>query len=315
MSRQVTEPASTPWQRWVQRPQSLWIRKAFFQIHLWTGLGIGLYIAAISVSGSALVYRRELTRKSSRKIAVVGERGQRMSVEELAQHAQQAYPAYQVDNVRAAQTPGEPDDVVLERGRKRIERLFDPYTGADLGDPHAVVEGALDWLADLHDNLLGGRTGRLANGIGSCFVTLLALTGAILWWPGIKNWRRSTTIQWTARFPRFNWDLHSAMGFWCWLFVLVWGISGIYFCFPALSFNPQIRLMGGSFLFLLTQLHFGRFNWSTEALWTIVGLVPAVSAVTGALMWWNRVLRKKFRRPYRQAEPAGAADGLLTVRE
>jgi uncharacterized iron-regulated membrane protein len=58
--------------------------------------------------------------------------------------------------------------------------------------------------------------------------------------------------------------------------------------------------MAGSFLSLLTALHFGRFNWFTQALWTIIGLVPAVSAITGALMWWNRVLRKKFRRPYHQ---------------
>jgi uncharacterized iron-regulated membrane protein len=314
MSPQGTATVSTPWQRWVQRPQSLWIRKALFQVHLWTGLGIGLYIAAISISGSMLVYRRELTGGFPRKTAVLGERGQRMTAEELTQRVQRAYPTYQVDNIRQAETPDAADDVVLERGHKRIERLFDPYTGADLGNPYSVVAEALDWLADLHDNLLAGRTGRLTNGIGSCLVTLLALTGAIVWWPGLKNWRRSTTIKWPARFPRFNWDLHSAIGFWCWLFVLAWGISGIYFCFPALRFSPQIHLMAGSFLSLLTQLHFGRFDWFTEALWTIVGLVPAASAVTGALMWWNRVLRKKFWRAYAHAEQAGAAD-LLIVRE
>lgn len=116
-------------------------------------------------------------------------------------------------------------------------------------------------LADLHENLLAGRTGRLVNGIGSCFVTLLSLTGAIIWWPGVRNWRRSTTIKWKANFPRLNWDLHSAIGFWCWFFVLVWGISGIYFCFPAL-FGPRIHLAGGSFLSLIAQLHMGRFDCS-----------------------------------------------------
>jgi len=42
----------------------------------------------------------------------------------------------------------------------------------------------------------------------------------------------SLTVSWGAQFPRINWDLHSALGFWCFFFVLLWGISGIYFSFP-----------------------------------------------------------------------------------
>jgi uncharacterized iron-regulated membrane protein len=283
----------TAWQRWVNRPQSLWIRKAFFQVHLWVGVGIGLYVLAISVSGSAIVYRNRIIRNSSPNVVVVAPYGPRLSVDELTQYAQLAYPTYIVDNIRESQSPNQPDDVVLERRNKRMERLFDPYTGADLGDPYSATDRTVGWFVDLHDNLLAGQTGRLANGIGAIFVTLLSLTGVILWWPGIKNWRRSTTINWQAHFPRINWDLHSAIGFWCSLFVMVWGISGIYFCFPLL-FRP---LVGGSFLFWISQLHIGRFNGLTEALWTILGLVPAILFVTGGLMWWNRVLRKKFRHP------------------
>ena len=48
----------TTWQRWVQRPQSLAVRKAILQVHLWVGIGVGLYILLISISGSAIVYRR-----------------------------------------------------------------------------------------------------------------------------------------------------------------------------------------------------------------------------------------------------------------
>ena len=53
---------STPssWQRWLRQPQSVRLRRAFFQVHLWSGLGIGLYVIAISISGSILVYRSEL---------------------------------------------------------------------------------------------------------------------------------------------------------------------------------------------------------------------------------------------------------------
>jgi len=45
----------------------------------------------------------------------------------------------------------------------------------------------------------------------------------------------------------------------------------------------------------LTRLHFGRWYqlpW-LKALWAIVGLMPALMFVTGVIMWWQRVLRKR----------------------
>src|SRR5262245_56695340 len=48
------------WQRWVRQPQKVWLRRAIFQIHLWSGIALGLYVFFISVTGSVLVYRNEL---------------------------------------------------------------------------------------------------------------------------------------------------------------------------------------------------------------------------------------------------------------
>ena len=280
----------TTWQRWVQRPQSLGVRKALFQVHLWVGIGVGLYILLISISGSAIVYRREIVSKHSRRAVVVATSSLRMGLEELKQSAQRAYPTYEVYSVYEPERPDRPDEIELGGRNNRISRLFDPYTGADLGDPRTRVDRVYQWLADLHYNLLSGLTGRLVNGVGAFFATLLSLTGAVIWWPGIKNWRRSVIVNRKAHFPRFNWDLHSAIGFWCSFFVLVWGISGICLCFPGVL----TTLVSGQFLYWINQLHFGRFGWFAEALWTILGLAPAILFATGALMWWNRVLRKAF---------------------
>src|SRR5262249_16788521 len=49
-------------QLWARQPQRVWLRRALFQIHLWTGIGVGLYVLMISVTGSILVYRVELVR-------------------------------------------------------------------------------------------------------------------------------------------------------------------------------------------------------------------------------------------------------------
>ena len=47
----------TLWERWLRHPQALWLRKAIFQVHLWLGIGVGLYIAVIGVSGPGTASR------------------------------------------------------------------------------------------------------------------------------------------------------------------------------------------------------------------------------------------------------------------
>jgi uncharacterized iron-regulated membrane protein len=171
------------------------------------------------------------------------------------------------------------------------------------GDPQSQLVRVVEWLVDLHENLLLGMTGRAINGIGALGLTFLGLTGLILWWPGIAHWRRSLSVNWRSSFARLNWDLHNTLGFWCFLFVLVWGISGIYFAFPQ-PFNTLVGFFespdtvgklpfGDLALVWLSNLHFGRFGWFTEAIWTLVGLVPAVLSFTGIFMCCHRLLVRK----------------------
>lgn len=45
------------------------------------------------------------------------------------------------------------------------------------------------------------------------------------------------------------------------------------------------------------RLHFGDFGeWPVKGLGTAFGLTPALMFVTGTLMWWNRVLSKKWAK-------------------
>jgi uncharacterized iron-regulated membrane protein len=168
------------------------------------------------------------------------------------------------------------------------------------GNPQVLA--AVEWLVDFHSNLLGGDAGRLVNGIGAISLTLLCLTGAVIWWPGVAHWRRSLTVNWKSSFARTNWDLHNVLGFWCFLFVIVWGISGMYFSFPEVfngvvdAFGPdspaKLRF-GDQVLSWLSNLHFGRFNGLTEAIWVFLGLVPAILSFTGLFMCCHRLLVRK----------------------
>ena len=49
-------------QRYFRRPQQLAVRRLNFQVHLWIGIILALYMMVIGVTGSILVFRPELDR-------------------------------------------------------------------------------------------------------------------------------------------------------------------------------------------------------------------------------------------------------------
>ncbi len=297
----------------LRQPQSLWLRKALFQVHLWTGLGAGLYIVVISLSGSAIVFRREIARLAwtSPRVAITG---RMLTRDEIAAAARKAYPRFEVVQVALPRKPDRAAEVLLARGQRRRERAFNPYTGQDLGEIGTDEPKLMSWLVQLHDDLLGGQTGRLVNGAGAIVLTVLSLTGLFIWWPGLSRWKRSLIVRRGVGWARFTWDLHSAIGFWLFLFVLMWGVSGIYLAFPQpftdlldylQPFDPSSRQprAGDEFLAWLARVHFGRaYGTSVKWLYTVLGLAPAVLFATGAVMWWNRVLR-----PWRRRAPSHTA--------
>lgn len=321
------------WQRWLRRPKSLWLRKAIFQIHLWTGIALGLYIFAISVSGSAIVFRNELYNSLWPGPRLVAIGSHKLTHNELRDAALRAYPDYRVSWIWDARQPNEAVEIWLDRKGHKKQRLFDPYTGQDLGESRPYSIQFLAWLLDLHVNLLSGKTGRLVNGVGAVFVLALAISGLVLWWPGIRAWRGALAIRGKSNWKRFNWELHTVVGLWTLPIMLMFGLVGVYAGFPEpfqvlvnkiapldvyrlepqASITPNVPVVhvstpsprprfrpkystGDKIIRWFSYLHFGNFGgWLSKTVWVIIGLAPAFLFVTGFLMWWNRVLAPRAR--------------------
>ncbi len=314
-------------QRWIWQPQTTRLRRVIFQIHLWSGIGIGLYILLASVTGSILVYSNELYRAATRDPITVSESGARLTDQQLQAAATHAYPGYTVFSIRPERNPVQPVTIFLKEGPRVKNRLFNPYTGADLGDSVPLGIRLVSRLTELHDDLLAGSTGRAVNGGGALLLILLASTGIVIWWPGIRSWRRSLTVQRSVGWRRFTLDLHNVIGFWSLGFLLLFGISGAYLGNPqplqdlADRIEPSTAANAGTrtvdqVIYWLAYLHFGRVNGigipcggpglcdsTTKFVWATFGLAPAAMFVTGAAMWWNRVIRKKVKR-FVQRPPA-----------
>jgi len=310
----------TFWQRWIWQPRTVWLRKATFQLHLWSGIGIGLYVLLVSVTGSVLVYRNELYVAATRDPIIVAGSGARLTAEQLTRAAARAYPGYTVLDIRRERNPDQAVSISLKGGANRKNRLFNPYTGADLGDSVPFGIRLVSKLMELHDDLLAGEKGRAVNGAGAVLIIVVALTGIVVWWPGIKTWRQSLTVHRNVGWQRFTWDLHGMIGFWSLGFILLFAVSGAYLGNPELfqdladRIEPATDANGGArvvdrVIYWLAYLHFGRINGigipcrgpglcdqTTKLIWAVFGLAPAVMFVTGAVMWWNRVAGKKLRR-------------------
>jgi hypothetical protein len=68
---------------------------------------------------------------------------------------------------------------------------------------------------------------------------------------------------------------------------------------------------GDTFLRWFYYLHFGNFaGTKTKALWVVLGLIPPFLFLTGAIMWWNRVVSREARRLRKSAVTAVAAAQL-----
>jgi uncharacterized iron-regulated membrane protein len=319
-------------EQWLRHPQKVWLRRAIFQIHLWSGIILGIYVFLVSASGSAIVFRNELYDVLFAR-AKVQVSGKALTREQLKQAAERAYPGYAVQTIHRGRFATEADDVLLAKGWSHKHRLFDPYLGRDIGASVEIYYRMLHWAGDLHGNLLFDTTGLRANGVGGFLLSVMCLTGMVVWWPGIANWRRSLTLRRDVGWKRFNWDLHSAIGFWTVSLILMWALTGAYFVFPD-PFRATVNLFtpvnppgpvpavastvagirrgprpppttGQKILRGFSAAHYGSFGgWPVRALWVILGLAPPALFVTGALMWWNRVLRPASRRFLRGSQPA-----------
>lgn len=299
-------------------------------MHLWSAAALGLYILMMSVTGSVLIYSNELFNAATPEPILSKGTGPRLTDDQLSAAARRSYPGYRVVKIGRARNPDQAVDVWLRRDAALKQRLFDPRNGSDLGDSVPFAIRLISKTIDLHDNLLAGPTGRKVNAAGALALLVLAMTGLGIWWPGVRTWRRSLTLPRKVRrrpvgWKRLTWHLHSMIGFWSFGFLLVFGISGAYLgdpqpfqdladrLQPLTEANAGVRIVD-QVIYWLAFLHFGRVNGigipcsgpgfcdqTTKAIWAIFGLAPAAMFVTGAILWWNRVLRPRLEGSRRAA--------------
>ena len=216
---------------WVA-PRRSALRRLLFQVHLWIGLAIGLVVSIVGLTGSILVFKPELEAALIPSLTRVTPGPQRVPIDQLVAVLKRDRPAYRITNLYVY---GQPDLAwnfrTTHQDGSRVQVYFDQYTGRILGeDPFR--DHWLDWIYDLHERLLAGRTGLTVNAIAAWLLVLMCLTGIIVWWPGQPHWRDGFRYHASASWKGQNYDLHKLTGFSSALLLALVSITGAYYAFP-----------------------------------------------------------------------------------
>ncbi|MBT2134498.1 PepSY domain-containing protein [Croceibacterium sp. LX-88] len=305
------------------------MRRAIVKLHRWVGIILLIYVALISLTGSVLVYRPELYRLFEPQPLVVSPGPRLLSDEEILQSAGRAFPAETAIKVWRGRQPNHAVEVDLESEGQIRNYLFDPYSGHPLGPTLPLGFRVTSALLKFHTELVGGETGRLANGALALSFVFLALSGALVWRPRRGRDAVRTPV---LRRPGGLRYLHMTAGIWAAALVFTWGLTGLHLVFPGVMeslvdfFEPfdeanPVERTGDKVAYWLAYLHFGRFGGripgcgpgpcgeSLKVFWSFAALVPVFLAGSGLLLWWRgRRARLRVKSGARQA--ADRREGL-----
>jgi uncharacterized iron-regulated membrane protein len=216
-------------------PGSLF-RKILFWMHLSAGVVAGILILAMSVTGVAMTYERQMIAAAARRNHVAAPQGQaRMGVDDLAARARAAHDGDgQLSLVFEAEA-GAP--VTVTAGRQTAA-LLNPYTGESIVDASTDTRSFMSTMRSWH-RYLGGD----ARGVGGWLIdysnllfVFIIVSGMYLWLPAVWRWRTVRGLVFfqskyiNAKVRDFNW--HHVFGIWMLLPLFLIAVSGAVISFP-----------------------------------------------------------------------------------
>jgi len=224
------------------------LRRLWFNVHLWLGVGLMAALIPIGASGALLVWERPLDRAlHPARYAVTGTK----VALPLSAYADVAATAF-AGKAQLAQLslPERPGDPVIARGRiagtpgpngrpRMLNAWIDPPTGAPL-EVAERGQNILTFMHRLHGHLMIPKVGRKVVGWMGWALFASSATGLWLWWPrggailkGLR-WRRG---------PSTLFNLHHVVGFWICAPLAVLSLTGVYMSFPQTSRAVIARLL------------------------------------------------------------------------
>jgi uncharacterized iron-regulated membrane protein len=216
------------------------LRRLWFNIHLWIGVGLFIGLIPLGVTGALLVWDQPLDHALHAGRFAVSKTRPDLAPSAYLATAKAAFgDRAAVTNLRLPQAAGIPVTVVgrmagppAANGRPRqLTAWLDPAT-AKVVDVADISQSMFSVIHRLHGSLLIPDTGRKVVGWLGVALTASSLTGLWLWWP--RSGRLLLGLRW-RRTPMTIDNLHHLVGFWACAPLAVLSLTGVYIAFPQTS--------------------------------------------------------------------------------
>ena len=243
MATTETEAPATPRRRRRRRLPSP--RTALVVTHRWSSLILGVALLAVVISGVVLLYEQEINRVVHPGLHKVTQSDDPLTHSEAAAVVRREAPDFKPTDVVDSH------GVYLLYGESEFHQAYvDPGTGK-LNGIDDISDGVVGFLYNLHlcglsckgyagympflekpAHILGNEeltVGGLILAITGLLLILLAATGIVVWWPGIKRFARGFQVRRRQGAYAFNYDIHNIIGLAAIPFLVMWGFTGAHF--------------------------------------------------------------------------------------
>ncbi len=208
------------------------VRKIILKIHLWLGLGTGLVVFIVSITGAMYCFAPELQQLTQPYRSVATQNTRFLPASELIAIAEKQIPDKKAKRLYYGQPNKAAYALFFDKDGYYYAVFMNPYDGTVLQTKN-MRKDFYTIILYLHFTLLIPY-GQEIVGWSTLIFFVMIVSGIILWWPRNKAAKKARfTIKWGTSPKRLNYDLHNVLGFyssWILLFTvftgLIWAFDG-----------------------------------------------------------------------------------------
>ncbi|MFT3934145.1 MAG: PepSY-associated TM helix domain-containing protein [Chitinophagaceae bacterium] len=200
-------------------------RKLINTLHLWFGLISGIVLLVVALTGCVLAFEDEIRDGTQHELLYVQpENKPLLNVQQTIAAIKLYDSKIKINQLRYF---GQPGKAIQCFAKDKKIYAVDPYTGKVLG-VRDQEKDPLYVLIAFHRTLLLGKLGEDIIYWNVRIFLVMLISGIVLWLPRrVKQIRQSLTIKKGASGKRRNYDLHSVLGFYACIPLLIIAMTGI----------------------------------------------------------------------------------------